>query len=266
MALLPQSSSEGHAAVAPRLVTSPFLVAVVLLGAAAALAGPVAGWLHIKQAKLSLPLKAPLAALREEVLAPYRVWKRHVLDPAIVEALGTDLYLSWTLEDRSVARDDPLRVASLLITYYSGGNNLVPHTPDVCYLGSGYAPSEPHENTAMRISIPGSESGEVPVRVCTFGRTAIFGSDKVSVIYTFQCNGAFLVNARRVRARLNNPANTYAFHSKVEVSFPRATRAKSLEGAKKLFARVLPELVRNHWPDFQAHERRAGQSEKAPDG
>lgn len=257
MALFPQPGSQGQATVAPRLVTSPFVVAVVLLGAAAGLAGPVAGWFNIKQAKLSLPLKAPLAALREEVLPPYRVQKRHVLDPAIVEALGTDSYLSWTLEDRGVAADDPLRFANLLITYYTGGNNLVPHTPDVCYLGSGYAPTEPHENTALRISMPGSESGDIPVRVCTFGRTAIFGSDRVTVVYTFQCNGTFLVNSRRVRVRLNNPANTYAFHSKVEVSFPKATRAKSIEGAKKLFARVLPELVRNHWPDFQAHERRA---------
>lgn len=238
-------------------MTAPFVLAVALLLAAAVMAGPVADWLHIKMAKQALDLRMPLARLDEGALGGYRLLGRRVLSPEVIDALGTEHYISWTLEDQDLPSGDPRKIANLLITYYTGQHSLVPHTPDVCYLGSGYAPSQAHENVELPISIPGQSSSGVPVRVCTFGRTAIFGREQVTVIYTFSCNGKFLVNSRRVRARLHNPSNTYAYHSKVEVSFPHASREQSLEGARKLFSRLLPELMRRHWPDFEADERLA---------
>ena len=128
-----------------RLFTTQFTVAVMLLATAALLAGPVAKRLQIKQAKRALPLQKPLGTINTVALAPYHVWHRRTLDPVIIDALGTDRYLSCTLEDTSAPRGDPLRYANLFVTYYSGGGHLVPHTPDVCYLGAGYAPAQPHE-------------------------------------------------------------------------------------------------------------------------
>ena len=51
-----------------RPVTAPFVVAVVMLGIAAVLAGPVGKWMNIKHAKLPLALVSPLSALDEEAL------------------------------------------------------------------------------------------------------------------------------------------------------------------------------------------------------
>ena len=48
--------------------------------------------------------------------------------------------------------------------------------------------------------------------------------------------------------------NRYAYFSKVELTFPSATRAQSIEGAGMLFSRLLPALVDEHWPDFEAAE------------
>lgn len=237
--------------------TRPFVVAVVLLGAAAVLAGPVANWLNIKHAKLPLPLRKPLNALDEQAIAPYRIIKRHILDPTIVEALGTDLYLDWTLEDTSVPRDDPLRYANLFITYDTGGHNLVPHTPDVCRRGAGYEPAQPHENFDLNILTLGERFRAVSVRICTFAKTDIFSRERVSILYTFNCNGKFVATRWGVRVLLNTPSRTYAYFSKVEVSFPQATRAQCVEGGRKLFGRVLPVLVNAHWPDFEAAETEA---------
>jgi hypothetical protein len=247
-----------------RIVTAPFVVAVTLLGIAVFLAGPVAGWLQIKHGKKALPLKAPLSQLNESAIAPYRVVQREILDPSLVEALDTDRYLSWVLEDTSVPAADPLRQARLLVTYYSGGHNLVPHTPDVCYVGGGYRPAQPHENLSVEIPALGSGASKVPIRVCTFAKTAVFDHQHVSVVYTFYCNGWFSATRTRVRVLINSPINTYAYFSKVEVSFPRATRAENIKGGEKLFDRLLPELVRNHWPDFEKAERAA--SEPSADG
>jgi hypothetical protein len=247
------------------LVTPPFVVAVVMLGIAAVLAGPVGRWMKIKHAKLPLPLVSPLSALDEEALAPYRVLERHILDPTIVEALGTDMYINWTLEDTSVGSNDPLRYASLLVTYDTGGRNLVPHRPDVCYLGMGYEPAQPHENIEIDLRSLAPEATKVPVRVCTFVQTALRDRAKASVVYTFRCNGRFVATRTGVRVLLNDLTSTYAFFSKVEVSFPMATRAQCVEGAGKLFDRVLPLLLGHHWPDFEGAEEQFRRQKEAAD-
>ena len=241
-----------------KLATPPFVIAVVLLVVAVVLAGPVAAWKKFKPTKLPLPLKKALTGLDVEALAPYRVVDRVVLVPTVVEALGTDRYLDWIMEDTSVPMADPLRRANLLVTYYSGGANLVPHTPDVCFLGTGYEPAQPHENQKIELASLPTESGLLPIRVCTFMRTSVFQHRKHSVVYTFFCNGRFVCTRTNVRLLINNPTDTHAYFSKVEVSFPRATRAESIEGARKLFGRVLPVLLRDHWPDFEAAEEAAG--------
>ena len=244
------------------LVDRPFVVAVVLLVVAALLSQGGTMLFNIRQGKEALPLRAALSELRESTIAPYRVVHRAVLDPATVEALGTQQYINWTLEDTSVSPNDPLRVANLFVTYYTGGHTLVPHTPDVCYVGGGYATSQLPEN--LEIEVPGLRDGSsVPVRVCTFQKTAVFGNSEVSVVYTFNCNGRFVATREGVRVLINDLFNRYAYFSKVEVSFERASRSQSLEGARKLFERALPALVDRHWPNFAEAESLAAARQKA---
>ena len=144
-----------------------------------------------------------------------------------------------------------------MVTYYSGGANLVPHIPDVCLLASGYERAQPHENTEIDVASLHPLSTTVPVRVGTFIKTAIFQRTRHSVVYTFFCNGRFVCTRTAVRLLINDPTKTYAFFSKVEVSFEGATRTQSVEGARKLLERALPVLLRDHCPDFDAAERAA---------
>lgn len=258
------SSSTAITSSGANVVTRPFVVAIALLGTAALLSGPLSNWLEISNRKYPLPLRAPLATLNEDSIAPYRVVQREVLDPAVVEALGTNRYLSWVLEDTDVPETDPLRRAHLLVTYDSGGNNLVPHTPEVCWFGGGYQRAQPHKNVEIDISGEPGENNTVPIRVCTFVKTALRNRAKRSVVYTFHCNGQFVCTRTGVRLLINRPTNRYAYFSKVEVTFETATREQTLQGAKKLFDRLLPVLVDRHWPDFEAAEdaARNGSSEE----
>lgn len=255
-------ADRGHEDDTPRafvrpVIGLPFVTAVVLLGIAVVLSGPVAGWMNLRLAKEPIQLRRPLDALDAHNLRPYRVVNRQILDAAIEEALGTSQYVSWTLEDTRVKPGDPLRFAHLFITYYTGGGSLVPHTPDVCYLGAGYQPAQPHENMELRVSSLDLIGRKLPVRVCTFAKTAIFDHQQMSVVYTFHCNGRFAATRTRVRILLNDPAARFAYFSKVEASFLGATRAETVEGAKKLFTRILPLLVEYHWPDIEETNRRA---------
>lgn len=241
----------------PKLFTAPFVISTVLLGAAAVLAGPVNGWLKVRLIKQALPLRAPLGSLDEASLAPYRVLNRHALAPEFVEALGTSNYLLWTLEDPTEPAESPLRTAQFFVTYYSGGPNLVPHTPDVCYLGGGYQQAQPHENFDLPIPSLAPGPTEVPVRVLTFAKTSVFRGSEISVVYTFGCNGRFAGGRERIRQLINEPRNRYAYFSKVEVSFHGASRAQTIAGAEKLFRVALPVLFNRHWPDFDAAEKSA---------
>lgn len=238
-------------------MTAPFLVAVFLLFVAWIFAGPLAGYWNIKQSKERLSLKRPLNALDPGLLAPYRVVNRVVLESVVEEALGTGDYVQWMLENPQLPPSDPLRFVQLFVTYYSGGHNLVPHTPDVCYLGAGYQPTQPHESIELDVPIAEVADGKLPVRVLTFGKTAVFDREEQSVVYTFNCNGRFVNTRTAVRVLINDLTNTYAYFSKIEISFPRATREQCIDGAAKLFARVVPVLLRDHFPDFEASERAA---------
>ena len=237
------------------LITLPFGLAVALLGAAVILAGPVSSWMDFQQGKAPLPLKKPLGALDMEGLLPYRAIERQALESTVVEALGTDQYINWLMEDTSVPQTDPLRYAHLFVTYDTGGVNLVPHTPDECRLGAGYQAAQPHENIDIHVPLA------IPVRLCTFLKTAVFNREEVSVVYTFHCNGQFVATRSGVRLLINDMSNRHAYFSKVEVSFPRATREQSLQGAAKLFERLMPVLVKDHFPDFEATESAARRSD-----
>ncbi|HNQ21831.1 MAG TPA: exosortase-associated EpsI family protein [Phycisphaerae bacterium] len=236
------------------LLTPQFLVAVLLLGAGAVLAGPFSRHMAFRRIKEPLPLRAPLTTLDANALQPYRVIQRGVLDPAVVDQLGTEEYLSWVLEDTSVPENDPLRHVTLFITYYTGGHNLAPHNPDMCFLGAGYSVAQPHENAVATVATLPPRDRDVPIRVCTFVKTAVFGREQTTVIYTYYCNGDFVATRDAVRLRVNNPLATHAYFSKVEVSFIRAARERSIAGVGKVFERLLPLLVDRHWPDRGAAE------------
>lgn len=243
-----------------KFVTAPFLVAVALLMLAVVLQYPVTRGMQIRLAKTELALVKPLGSLDASRLGPYRVRERLVLEPAVVEALDTDQYMYWLIEDTSAAPGSPLRRGALFVTYYSGGANLVPHTPDVCYLGAGYQPSRAHETVELAVSAVAATAGRIPARVLTFAKTAVFDKRELTVVYTFFCNGRFAAGREQIRALINEPRNTYAFFSKVEASFPGATREQTLDGAAKLFDTVLPVLIADHWPDFDAAEFAARQA------
>lgn len=258
---------------APSLLAPPFVIAVVLLsvGALSGTISTLAGFNRIKQ---PLSLRAPLSMLQTQNLAPYKLIKWTVHSPEVINALGTDEYISWILEDQSVPRGDLLRFVHIDVTYYTGGHYLAPHTPDNCRVGGGYKPAVPHENLILDVPGVGLEKDRLPVRVCTFQKTDVFDRQEVSVVYTFFCNGGYVETARGVRLRVNDPTKVHTFFSKVEISFlgpggvKAPSRAQNIEGAEKLFRVVLPVLMESHWPDFDAAEARARASKnpgaKAP--
>ena len=240
------------------LLEWPFLLACVVLGIAAFGISPVLmarGGMGVKE---PLPLRRPLGKLAQARLGPYR-WiarEQRILPAAVEDELGATDYIDWQFEDTTIedARD-PVSHVRLFVTYYTGGRNLVPHTPDVCYLGQGYEPTE-KQNLDIEVDTLGET---IPIRALTFERSAIFGQDRPTVVYTFHCNGDFAATRTAVRYRINAPQDRHAYFCKIELTFGsqtsvphNATRAESVEAAKKFLNYILPPLLNNHLPDWEA--------------
>lgn len=239
-----------------RLLSAPFVVAVGVLSLAAFGVGPWVLSGSPGQVKEPVPLRKPLGEFNKKDLGPYEFLTRATFGAAMIESLGTDEFMSWYFRDTSVTdRRSPLRYIYLHVPYYTGGRDLVPHTPDNCMHASGYRLKE-GDNVELPIESLGRK---IPVRVVTFEKSSIHENDRPTVIYTFHCNGDFTETRSGVRWRINSLSERYAYFCKIEVSFgspesiPRnPTREESMEAAAKFLSYILPRLIDEHLPDWAA--------------
>jgi len=218
--------------------------------------------------KKAVPLRKPLRLLDTDKLKPYELIQAADIKPEILDALGTELYIQWSLEDRSIAdRSAPERLVHLFVTYYTGTPGQVVHVPEECFSGGGYQQSS---EELVEVPIPELQQ-RVPFKVLTFERSAFLGRESKTVLYTFHTNGRFAPDRHVVRAILNDPRDEYAYFSKIELSFgtPEVSpsREKAIEAGTRFLQKVIPVLVREHWPDWDAIERTvtAGTEDQAAD-
>jgi len=244
------------------IVSVPFILCVLILATGAIGQTALVQWLDIVTRKAALPLRKPLDLMDQDRLTPYRLVHANRMTAAMEDTLGTDQYIDWVLIDTSAKRPkDPRRYVHLSVTYYTGKPSLVPHTPDVCRVASGYKQHQPHEGRVIDVPALGADESRIPVRVCTFVKTAISGGDTPTVVYTFHANGEFQANRMKVRNVLTRLRDKHAYFSKVEVSFggrksqPRNLgREDSVVATAKFLNTVLPVLIEDHWPDWELAE------------
>ena len=238
-----------------------FVVCVIALGVGLGSVEWLRGY-GFRFSKQRVDLKAPLDSMDAKRISPYRLVGSDTIPKEEVEALGTEEYVRWRLEDTSVRnRNNPLHWPTLFVTYYSGQPDQVPHVPEECYLGGGFQQLSSQD---AKVKVPGLEpgSGEVPVRVLKFRKDSSIGGALVpTVIYLFSVNGEFAGSRTAVRLALSNPFEQYGYFSKVEVSFsqlPGTDNDVVLRAAERLLGKVLPVLVRDHWPDWPPEGPPAG--------
>jgi hypothetical protein len=255
------------------LCQPPFVICVVVLAAASVLAGPVAQKLRIALRKEAAYLRKPLDQVDRSRFGIYEFKDAGILDPAVLPTLGTDTYIDWVFEDRSIDDPkDPFRTVHLFITYYTGGSNLVPHVAEVCYKASGYL-LESTQNEEATLDLDDGSTVKLPFRVASLRKSKLHDNQRVVVVYTFHCNGDFESTRGGVRAQISNPRDKAAYFCKVELSFGsnssgRAdmTNEGAIKAATKFFRTILPILVAEHFPDWKALEEnwRSGQTKASP--
>jgi hypothetical protein len=218
----------------------------------------------LRPVKEPVPPQKPLRQLDRAKLEPYVLAPGGAADikPEILDSLGTREYIQWTLEDKS-ATDPAERYVHCFVTYYTDDPGQVPHVPEECYSGNGYSAIDEE-----LIEVPITDLNEtVAFKLLTFERSAFLGRESRLVMYTFHTNGRFAPDRHVVRTVLKNPRDKHAYFSKVEISFGTAeiqpSREKAIEAGRKFLQKVIPVLVRDHWPDWEKIEGQTTETARA---
>lgn len=235
-----------------------FLICLAMLSAFAA---TFHGWRTAKGHRLvkaALPLRLPLDQLdHKNRLGHYRFLKATTIQADVINALGTDQYIQWMLEDtRPDRRNQPANLIHCFVTYYTGTPDQVPHVPEECYQASGY---NAVNDEVLDIPITAlGEDVQIPVKLMEMERSTFLGVDKRWVMYTFAANGKFRSGRRGVQSVVTSPLSHYAYFSKVELTFGAAdvkvTKAEAIRAGTDFLNVLIPVLVEDHWPDWERAE------------
>jgi hypothetical protein len=251
-----------------------FILCIAVLAAAAGMQQYTLNKLGVILQKEPIPLKNELDELDESKLGVYKVVnKQKIENLEILEALGTEQYIQWIIEDTTLPKDSPFKYCSLFVTYYTGNPDRVPHVPDACYTGAGntmleadniYLPLQCAKNfESYEQSIDLKENLKVPLRRTIFEQNnpgEWISSQKFAVFYFFKANGQYGASRTTVRKIMGqNLFSKYAYFSKVEWKFfglggPNRIfypdPDEQIEQSAKLMNIVLPILENDHWPDW----------------
>lgn len=216
-----------------------------------------------------------------------------VIDAAIVEELGTDIYL-----DRMYALDgDPAKGWIMLhIAYYTGMIDAIPHVPDRCMVAGGFNPvtaqpfyvdleldqsdwrddpeavhtrtgepypvvTYPHPITGRPVTVR-MPIGDFAVRTTEF-RHPKYGDSRIFAGFFFFANGQVTANPLAVRALAFDKTDRYAYYCKVQftsIGDDDFTKDEFADRTSKLLRELLPEIMRC-LPDWAEVESRSPASE-----
>ena len=241
-----------------------FLICIIVLALAGSSMSFAIRHFGVYLKKEPMPLKKALDLLDEQALKPYVVVRKQKIENKdVLAGLGTEDYIQWVLEDKSLPENSPTRRFLLFITYYSLPDR-VPHVPEECYTGGGYQ-RVTSEAVVFNIDKPDFKE-EVPGRLLVFAKTGftlrqMLANTKFPVVYFFKVNGKYGNSREDARIALNkNIFGKSSYFSKVELVFnQKATspdREEALKTSKKILSVILPTLEAEHWPAWDENERK----------
>ena len=225
------------------------LVAGILLIGAVGL-NAATNFLNLFFRKEALPLRGELSTFTKKDLGGW-VWvpEEVTLNPDNIHALGTDKYVMCTFVDTATPgaggkpvatrkeveelnkltpdqraqklheyrQKGPYSLINVAVTYYTGKVDTVPHVPDRCYVADGFQPTEYTEKTWTLGQYAGGDPRGVPVRFIDFEDQTPRGAQNRCVTYFFHANGAYMADHNKVRFKLQDLRQKYAYFAKIEV-------------------------------------------------
>jgi hypothetical protein len=231
-----------------------FLLGSAVLVASGAFLHAASSRGYLRVMKKALPLRRPMVDFDQRALAPYQLITGGRLSPENEEELGTKEYLNWTLRPPAGPLGEPH--IDLMVSYYTGLPDQVPHVAEECFHMGGWlqASDDTVEMICPRLAEATGKQGRrietLDARRLSFTSQRLIGT-RTWAYYTIVANGDFYPNRQLVRMRMIDPRDSHLYYSKVEVDIraPSHSDLKALDTiANEVLDRVLAELVQSHWP------------------
>ena len=241
--------------------------------------------LNIYLQKYPVELRSPFATISRTLGNWQAVGDDRIMDPAIVQELGTDKYL-----DRTYALNGKVSegVISVHLAYYTGMIDAVPHVPNRCFVAAGlkdvslpdnlplplerslwrddpslknHATEQPYPLVEHRSDVHGTRTirmplGEWELRTTEFKdprnpEARLYGG------FLFIANGRVTPNPEGVRMLAFEKSEKYAYYCKVQLTMlgRELTPEQYLAKSADLMTSLLPELMLK-LPDWSEVERR----------
>ena len=197
-----------------------FLICVTVLGIAAAGMSMAVKTFGVYLTKEPWPIKKSLDLLDETAIGPYRVEVKGKIDNKdILESLGTDDYIQWTLVDPQAPIGSPVRRVMLFITYYKRADQ-VPHVPEECYGGAGF---EQLKSESIELNTGVANLGTIGATYLLFAKSSMSQWQNISefpVVYLFNINGQYANSRNQARTILGkNIFGKHSYFCKIELVF-----------------------------------------------
>ena len=231
-----------------RLLAQPeFVVAVVLLGAAAATLNSATEYLQLHFRKQAVPMRVsaldapdgipavlghwvqinrdtPLDPDTEHILGTRQYIKdRAYLDMRVVAADERDTLKAMSEQDREaelrrIAEENPTAVLHLGVFYYTGLVDTVAHIPERCYIADGYDVISSQTRSDVNFGkYPDGSDRIVSFRYINFEDQTGQRRESRNVAYLFHVNGHYESDSLGVRRSLENLFEPYGYYAKIEL-------------------------------------------------
>lgn len=199
--------------------------------------------------KQAIDIRVPLRQLQDDRIPSFRLRRDLEILAVGPEWLGTSEMIIVAAEPvaggHPFPKDDPDRMPTLFVSYYSDPDETIPHTPEVCYDQAG---ATIREIDRVPITVAGRDDGPHRARRIIADRA---GTPTRVVLYVLYHNGRILNDRQQVRRAMAIPGDAYTYFAKIEAVVPVVpglTEAEAEQFARTLLEEAIPAVAAGHLP------------------
>ena len=135
------------------------------------------------------------------------------LSDAIIEATDTDAHIS-----RSYFRNNGTEGVSLYVAFGQRARDLIPHRPEVCYVGAGWTRED-----VESVEIPLEDGTGLPCTLMQFSRGSLVQKN-VMILDYYIVDGAFSSDVSAARWKIGKGSGAIKYIAQIQISVPVISR------------------------------------------
>jgi len=167
------------------------------------------------------------------------------LDDVIIEATGTDAHIN-----RIYIRNNGLDNVTLYVAFGQRARDLMPHRPEVCYVGAGWARIE---KESVELSL--EDGMKLPCTIMQFSK-GVMEQKKIMILDYYIVDGEFSSDVELLRSKIWKGSGAVNYTAQIQISVPIQTIQDSEQAKETIsdFAVDSAPLLKELLASFNVNE------------